>query len=193
MFLEEPDEEYVEQENRRQIQGRELTPLGVAWVAGCQLCRLLYVNDICNLQDYLKHLCAARDRLMAALFALNPSILRRKGKLHLLYHLPTCKEMFGPLRSYMTEMHERQNGEIRARIQQTSKHNPSKDVHKHYGSEGLFAYSVTDTTTSIVRLRGQTLVESLGQTQTSSQHLMHKVKNFAGFTADRPERFRVQI
>jgi hypothetical protein len=32
-------------------------------------------------------------------------------------------------------MHERQNGDIRAQIQRTSKHNPSKYVHKRYGSE----------------------------------------------------------
>jgi hypothetical protein len=30
VFLEEPDKEYVEKENQRQVQGRELTPLGVA-------------------------------------------------------------------------------------------------------------------------------------------------------------------
>jgi ribosomal protein L35AE/L33A len=123
VFLQEPDEPYVDQEHLRDVQDRVLTPLGIAWIAGCQLCRLLYVNEINDLQEYLTRLTSARDRMMAALHAVNPMLLRRKGKLHLLYHLPTCIEMFGPLRSYMTEMHERQNGEIRGRIQRTSKHN----------------------------------------------------------------------
>lgn len=164
----------------------------MAWVAACQLCRLLYINEITNLQDYLKRLTGARDRLIAALHAVDPALLRKKGKLHLLYHLPTCVEMYGPLRSYMTEMHERQNGEIRARIQRTSKHNPSKDVHIRYRSEctfqavtdGLFGYVGEAGQTSIQRLRSQNAIDTIINSNTSKPHLQHKIKKTQGVLAD---------
>jgi hypothetical protein len=94
------------------VNGRVLTDLGVAWVAAAQLCRLLYIPEIVDLHDYLTQFANSQVRFIAAANTVDEVLLQRKGKLHLLYDVPSCVELYGPLSSYMTEMHERQNGEI---------------------------------------------------------------------------------
>jgi hypothetical protein len=112
-YLRDPDTTYLDTEQERASNGRVLTKLGIAWVAGAQLCCLLYVKEIPSLDTYLSSFSAARDCFVAALDDINQVLLKRKAKLHLLYHVPRCVELYGPLRNYMSEMHERQNGEIR--------------------------------------------------------------------------------
>jgi hypothetical protein len=140
---------------------------------------------------FFQWFCIAFCRV-AALPAVDPTLLQKKRGTYLLYHLPRCIEMYGPLSSYMTEMHERKNGKIRAWIQRTSKHNPSKDVHIWYRSEctlqvvkdGLFVYVVKAGQTSIRRLMSQNSIDTIIHNTMSKQHLQHKLKVAHGITAD---------
>jgi hypothetical protein len=197
-FLRDPDAVYVDEESQRIVNGRKLTPLGIAWVAAAQLCFLLYVNEISDLNAYLTAFAAARDRFIAALDNINQNLIKRKGKLHLLYHVPRCVELYGPLRNYMTEMHERQNGEIRGRIGRTSRHDPSHDLHIRYQSEctssaieqGMYTYVAAESSSVIRRIQN-----SAPEGQYEIQPMQHQsavqkaIQILGRLTADRKGTF----
>jgi hypothetical protein len=70
----------VDEESQQIVNGRKLTQLGIAWVAAAQLCFLLFVNKITNLNKYLTSFSAACDCFIAALDDINQNLIKQKGK-----------------------------------------------------------------------------------------------------------------
>ena len=110
----------------------QLTGLGTAWLRCAQLTKLLYTTAIPDLEDYLGKLECVIMQVIHAFVVLDESRAKKRTKLHLLMHAPELIRRYGPLRLYMTEAQERQNGSIRNAIQRTTKHATSKDVMIRY-------------------------------------------------------------
>lgn len=113
---------------------QNLTPLGKVWVLNSQLTRLLYTPEIEDMDAYCRSVNATAVNLIAAFAGLNDSPKRRL-KLHLLMHLAGLAREMGPLRLYMSEVQERQNGDVRNRVQRTTRHNSSRHVLLRYALE----------------------------------------------------------
>jgi hypothetical protein len=142
--------------------GRQNTDLAGAFVAGSQLATLLYTSKITDLDEYHKEIENVLNRLLYWLNIVCPGRVKRSYKLHLLYHLFSDSDLYGPVRQCSTETQEGQNKIIRKAIQRTTGINQSKDIHVQtqknlayrLKENGLYCFK-SGSDSSIIQVRQQ--------------------------------------
>jgi hypothetical protein len=101
----------------------------------------------------------------------------------------------------MTEMHERQNGEICGRIGRTNKHDPSHDVHIRYQSDmmlstianGMYGYTDNNTSTQIVRFHSQCHNDDQYPVQRQRNIVENQIRHISSSSADNKGCFPLRV